>query len=160
MDERAVDFEHRDSNYKLVRGILLDELAEKRLLRPDCILVPDFSLKDCELEYSQRVRNIDIGLIGVGEDGHICSLFPHHRLLENTDYSYLRIEDSPKPPASRITASKSMLQDINTAFVFFMGESKRSALHGFLDENVGYRHCPAKLVSECENVVLVSDIIS
>lgn len=117
-------------------------------------------MEDYELDYFQKVRKIDIGLVGVGEDGHICSLFPNHRLLENTDYSYLRIEDSPKPPANRITVSKSMLQSMDTAFVFFMGESKKTALERFLGESTDDHDCPAKLVLGCENVVLVSDITS
>ena len=45
---------------------------------------------------------LDIALLGVGEDGHVASLFPGHPALDVDDVA-LAIHDSPKPPAARIS---------------------------------------------------------
>ena len=160
LDERVVDFESDDSNYKLCKNLFLDELVTKWLIKQEQILLPDFSLKDYEIDYFNKVQKIDIWLFWVGEDWHTCSLFPNHKLLDDDTYSYLKIWDSPKPPKNRITISKSMLEDIKYAFVFFIWESKQEALNNFLDENISYKKCPAKLILNCENVSLVSKSIS
>lgn len=158
LDERVVDFEDDDSNYKLVRQVLLDDLVERWLLESEHILLPDFSLAHSESDYFHKVGKIDIWLIGVWEDGHICSLFPGHRLLDDTSLGYLRIDDSPKSPPKRITVSKMMIQYMQTAFIFFMGAWKKQALDSFLDEYKDYKTCPAKLVLSAGEVTLLSDI--
>ena len=41
--------------------------------------------------------------LAVGEDGHICSLFPGHKALLVEDLRAVAIEDAPKPPARRLS---------------------------------------------------------
>jgi 6-phosphogluconolactonase len=48
----------------------------------------------------------DMLLLGFGEDGHICSLFPGRQHIDNdTGHWILPVTDSPKPPSRRITFS-------------------------------------------------------
>lgn len=158
LDERVVSFEDDNSNYKLCKNLFLDSLIENGLLKKENILLPDFILDNYQLDYFQKVKKIDIWLFWVWEDGHICSLFPKHILLEDNTYTYLKIKNSPKPPLKRITISKSMLKDINYSFVFFMWVWKIKALNNFLDESIDYKDYPVKLILNCDNSFLVSDI--
>ncbi len=68
--------------------------------------------------------------LGVGEDGHIASLFPH-AWPETTTTQVAVIEQSPKPPSRRVTYTYygfSLLADCAHVFLLFLGEAKRAAL--------------------------------
>lgn len=79
-DERHVPHEHQDANAKLLQtaGITSDKLRGITILLPDTSLPPDA----CVAAYAQKVVAslhegcIDVLTLGVGDDGHIASLFP------------------------------------------------------------------------------------
>ena len=76
---------------------------------------------------------LDVALLGMGEDGHLASLFPGHRLLDDTSDDFAWLDDSPKPPKGRVTMTRKVLaQPRLTRFVLATGESKRPALQQLL----------------------------
>jgi 6-phosphogluconolactonase len=108
-DERAVPPGDPDSNYRLADELLLrraaiDQSRVHRMLADAADL--DASGRSYETEL-QRVLGdpprFDIVLLGVGPDGHVCSLFPGHPALSATSQRVLAIIDSPKPPPRRLT---------------------------------------------------------
>ena len=71
--------------------------------------------------------SFDIALIGMGPDGHICSLFPGHVDLEGSA-PILAIRNSPKPPPERITVSMPVMRACPEVWLTTVGDGKAEAL--------------------------------
>ena len=72
---------------------------------------------------------LDACLVGIGEDGHLASLFPHHSGLKELSPVFV-VSDSPKPPARRLTLGLSVLSRARAHLVLALGAAKgRVAAH-------------------------------
>lgn len=69
---------------------------------------------------------LDVLLLGMGEDGHIASLFPGRP--EPAGQRVAHVADSPKPPSDRITLTRALLGRVRHAVLLATGEAKREAL--------------------------------
>ncbi len=138
-DERAVPPDHPDSNYALAKATLLDgiRISSKNVHRmrgeaADLAAAAD----DYEAEL-QRVLGatpvLDLVHLGMGPDGHVCSLFPGHRLLEETRRSCAPVTDSPKPPPRRLTLTMPVLHAARSLCFIVMGEDKAAAVREVLE---------------------------
>jgi 6-phosphogluconolactonase len=131
-DERWVPADHPDSNSLLVR---------QRLLTPDMTFLPLYveaatakegqpliedALKEVKLPFSAVV-------LGMGEDGHVASLFPHHPALKqglDPQHSQrcIAVSAAPKPPAERISLTYACLIETKALYIHITGSAKREAL--------------------------------
>lgn len=72
-------------------------------------------------------RSFDIALIGMGPDGHICSLFPGRIDMDEAS-PILAIRNSPKPPPQRITVSMPVMRACGEVWLTTAGAAKADAL--------------------------------
>lgn len=100
-----------------------------------------------------RLPGFDLVICSAGEDGHIASLFPGMPQLRLKKRGYAIVEDAPKPPADRITATPPLLISARRGYLFFVGE-KREAYRKFLDPYLTPNECPAKLLMGLESLTL------
>jgi len=100
----------------------------------------------------------DVVLLSAGEDGHIGSLFPNHDSIKNDEEGYILVENSPKLPEKRISASRKLIEKSENAILVFFGEGKGDAYEMFKDENTKVEECPAKLVEGIESTTIFSDV--
>ena len=139
-DERAVPADDPESNYGLARTLWLDPA---HVPRPNVhTMVPDAAhLEESAAAYAgEMVRvlgtppRIDVALLGVGADGHVCSLFPHHPLLREERRWVGALQDSPKPPLSRLTLTLPALAAATLIVVAAFGEAKAPVVREALED--------------------------
>jgi 6-phosphogluconolactonase len=106
-DERAVPIDDPDSNFGLAERMLLSPLGASA---PRAIRMPtEANLEQAALWYDAALATelndagLDLAILGVGEDGHLCSLFPGHKALREDSLRAVAIEDAPKLPARRLS---------------------------------------------------------
>ena len=123
-DERAVPPDNPDSNYGLAEQMLLRPLGAKApaAIRMEGEL-PD--LRHAARQYSEALPDaLDLLILGVGDDGHVCSLFPGHPALIDESAKAIAIDDSPKPPPRRITLSMNYVLRSRRIWIVAVGDRK------------------------------------
>jgi 6-phosphogluconolactonase len=127
VDERFVPINHEDSNEKLLREHLLHRDATVLSLAP---LHNTETLEDAVARINSTTKIVcDIVILGMGEDGHTASLFPHHHNLKlglESDACCIAVHDSPKPPLQRISMTQHAILQAKYLFLHITGDAKRS----------------------------------
>jgi 6-phosphogluconolactonase len=132
-DERAVPPTDPDANYALARRLWLDHVAldpaHVHRMRGEA---PDLDAAAAayarELTAALRGRPLDLVLLGMGPEGHVCSLFPTHSALRESTRSVVAIDDSPKPPPRRLTLTLVALAGVPLVCVAAFGSGKAAAV--------------------------------
>jgi 6-phosphogluconolactonase len=139
VDERCVPHEHADSNTALVRQHLLQGPATAASFVPFFDELPAGELNDDALSDLARRSNerlaelawpLDVGILGMGEDGHTASLFPHAPGLEqalSSHNSVAWVRPSTAPHA-RLTLTLHALRSARELHLSIAGETKRAVL--------------------------------
>lgn len=96
----------------------------------------------------------DVCLLGLGEDGHVASIFPGHPSGEVTSQTVIGVSDSPKPPAERITLTIPALSRSGEVWFLVSGAEKSNAVASAL---AGDEALPAARVHGEEATVWLVD---
>jgi len=75
---------------------------------------------------------LDLALLGLGEDGHVCSLFPGHRAMIEDDLRVVAVEDAPKPPPRRLSLTLPFVVQTRKIWLIAIGPRKLPVLHAAL----------------------------
>ncbi|OFE17636.1 6-phosphogluconolactonase [Humibacillus sp. DSM 29435] len=70
----------------------------------------------------------DVVLLGVGPDGHIASLFPHHAAQRATNAAAVAVHHSPKPPPDRVSLTFECLDRCREVWFLVAGDDKADAV--------------------------------
>ena len=160
-DERAVPATDPESNYGVAERMLLSPLGAKAPrafpMVADLLSLGTAAMKyDAVLAQELKSGSLDLALLGVGEDGHICSLFPGHRALLVDDLRVVAVEDAPKPPPSRLTLSLSFVLRTKKIWLIVVGPRKLPVLHAALSKT--QRTTPLDLlIHQAKDVTVFTD---
>ncbi|XP_077982926.1 6-phosphogluconolactonase-like [Glandiceps talaboti] len=141
-DERLVPFDNDDSTYKYFKENMFGKVS----IPSDQIFIvdPSLSVEDAAKDYAKKVDNVpkennlpafDLLVLGMGPDGHTCSLFPGHKLLQETSVTVAPISDSPKPPPCRVTLTFPVVNNTRCAMFVSGGAGKAEVLRRILEGN-------------------------
>lgn len=147
-DERHVPYSSQDSTHGFIQKELLEQVSVGKVYAIDHTLdvasaAQDYIAKIRTLYPGDDLPSFDLLLLGMGPDGHTCSLFPDHPGLQESVEVVIPITDSPKPPLSRITLTIPVLNNARCVAVISTGGSKAEAVKGCLEPEAGKEPLPA-----------------
>lgn len=165
VDERLVPIFHEDSNYRLLNEGFYSRCIEAELITSEQIFPFIYNADEEGLGTAKYKTSLDKNggrfthvILGVGEDGHVAGLFPHHPVLQVAGPGFSCFPDSPKPPAMRMTANADLIRNADAVILLFLGEGKTEALQSFFNPEKTTSDCPARIALEAKNVFVVTDL--
>lgn len=136
-DERCVPLTDAESNFKMADELLFQPLKisadQIHRLRGELPAAEAVELANEELRrYASAnatgMSALDLILLGMGEDGHIASLFPNATPeILNCPAPFLAVDNSPKPPPQRISLSYAAIAAARQVWVLVSGAGKEAA---------------------------------
>jgi 6-phosphogluconolactonase len=137
VDERCVPPDNAESNYRMTKEALLSKvpLPAERVHRMEGELEPEVAAA----RYESMIRNtfrlegaqiptFDLILLGMGDDGHTASLFPHTDALN--EMSHIVVPNRvPQKDAWRITLTWPVINQGREVAFLIEGEEKAQVLH-------------------------------
>ncbi|CAH0546115.1 unnamed protein product [Brassicogethes aeneus] len=131
-DERLVPVDNPDSTFGFYKKHLIGAsniaLKESNFVQ----VLQGVTATEAASDYARKIAEcfpnndpkFDMLLLGMGPDGHTCSLFPGHPLSEDTTRLVAAITDSPKPPAERITMTFRVINKAKNCVFAMCGKEK------------------------------------
>jgi 6-phosphogluconolactonase len=150
-DERCVPEDDPRSNAHMARQALLDlvpiPLANVHPIR--CSLSP----QDAALQYEKELReffssqnpNFHLVLLGLGENGHTASLFPHTSVL-NKNERWVSEVYIPELDMHRVTFTAPFINQASQVIFLVSGLEKAEVLEKVLEGNFQPHELPAQLI--------------
>jgi 6-phosphogluconolactonase len=138
-DERCVPPEHAESNYRMAREALLGKvpIPGDNIYRMRGEIEPEEAAKEYGLMLKEKFGDggIDLMLLGLGEDGHTASLFPHTPALHETKHRCVAqlVEHSTTGRSWRLTLTPPFINQCRQILVLVSGENKACAMHEVLE---------------------------
>jgi 6-phosphogluconolactonase len=136
VDERTVPPDHPESNYRMTRESLLDRVN----MRPDQIhrmqgeLEPEIAAAQYEYDLRRTFRlegaeapRFDIVSLGMGDDGHTASLFPHTAAIHEMGRLVVA-NQVPQKDTWRITLTWPVINHAREVFFLIGGADKAAPL--------------------------------
>jgi 6-phosphogluconolactonase len=139
-DERFLPSGDPDRNETQIRSALLGELplATGRVHPMPASDGPDGDNPEAgAVGYAEELATVaagrgelprfDVALLGIGEDGHVASVFPDHPLVDPSR-PVSAVRDSPKPPPVRTTLTLDALNTAHDVWILASGTEKADAV--------------------------------
>lgn len=130
IDDRIISPDHKDSNQKLVQDTLLsaDTITVDQCVFPDTNGTPEHAVA----QYTRALTALfasnppDILILGMGEDGHIASLFPPVAETSFGEVLAIHTQTNDFAVKERISVSPLVLLAAQKSLLLLKGEKKKA----------------------------------
>lgn len=153
VDERCVPLDSMESNFNLIYETLLKHVPISPFnIHPMYVMLkgglcdPDdrgAEHYEAELQRFLSSNQLDFVVLGVGADGHTASLFPHQRILIETN-RFISLSESGKDHGvkHRMTMTLSLLNKAKTLAVLVLGDQKKDLVKTISSDDVDIWNYP------------------
>jgi len=151
-DERYVPSNNDEYNGRMAKESLFDPLG----IDPSHVYYYDTSLQpeDCARDYSKKIKmhfgnrpiRFNIMLLGLGDDAHTASLFPHTPILkeEKALVSAVKVD---KLNSWRISLTAPLINEAEWIAFLVFGDSKKNAMEEVIRGDKNPDEFPAQLIA-------------
>ncbi|MEO1593237.1 MAG: 6-phosphogluconolactonase [Cyanobacteria bacterium J06632_22] len=161
-DERFVPADHADSNARMVRTAWLDHIpipADNIFTVPTDVDSPVAAAAAYEQTLHQSfggdsLPQFDIMLLGMGDDGHTASLFPHTAVLqEQTRW----VSVGQKDDQPRITLTVPVINAARSVMFLVAGANKQTALSQVFATEGDADQYPSRRIQPADELIWLLD---
>ena len=159
-DERAVPPDNDESNYRMVREMLIKgiEIPEENVHRikgeegEGAADLYRIELTENISDQKEGIPVFDIIILGMGTDGHTASLFPESSLLHEKEVSVASLYVE-KLDSTRITITPPVIKAARNILVLISGKNKAAAMKEVWEKELSNEKHPIQLVNDCAGKV-------
>lgn len=165
-DERCVEPTDDESNYKMTKEFLFDNISipEENIFRIKGENNPKKesdrygSLLNSELVQNKGVPSFDIIILGMGDDGHTASIFPHQINLWHSNLNCVEATH-PDTGQKRVSITGKIINSAKNVAFLVTGENKADKVKEIIEQpEQAEKKYPAALVQpESENLIWFLD---
>jgi 6-phosphogluconolactonase len=169
VDERCVPPDDKDSNYRMTREALLERvpLPADRVFRIEGELDPE----EAAARYESAIRNrfrlegaevptFDLIALGMGDDGHTASLFPHTAGLHESGRIAIA-NHVPQKNTWRVTLTAPVINQGRKVVFLIAGADKAEVLSNVLSNKYDPETWPSQLVRpKSDQLVFLLDTVA
>jgi len=155
LDERITSVSY-ERNYPKIKQCFSKIIPLSKIHEIKQIGDPNMIAKNYEeLLKTKNKLGFDIIILSAGAGGHVASVFPKKTYLKK---QYVFVNDFPRNPAQRITATNKLMKSAKICFTFFLGEKKKELLREFQEGSLKEIDFPVNLVKRIKKSYVFTDI--
>ena len=132
VDERHVDINDENSNQRMINSIFSN--SNLNIIEYSYEEDPDHSAKDYTTKVFSKIEKFNAAILGVGEDGHIASLFPGTTALNADEKGFVQNEVNILT-RWRVTSTFELLKNVEHVYLLVTGNNKKEIVEKIGKEN-------------------------
>lgn len=153
-DERCVPPTDDQSNYKMTMDHLFSKITipDENIHRvlgennPTGEAMRYANLLEINLDRVDEVPQFDLVILGMGDDGHTASIFPHEIDLWNAE-DHCVVATHPESGQERVSINGAVINKSKEVAFLVTGESKAEKVTAIINKVGDYKKYPASLVN-------------
>ena len=132
VDERHVDINDEKSNQRMINSIFCN--SNLNIIEYSYEEDPGHSAKNYTTKVLSKFDKFNAAILGVGEDGHIASLFPDTTALNADEKGFVHNEVNVLT-RWRVTSTFELLKNVEHVYLLVTGDNKKEIIEKIGKEN-------------------------